>query len=167
MLRQSQISQVIDYISYMRDAYLIDSIGLYNDSLHVTARNPKKVYAYDTGLANSVSLSRSPYWDRLLENYVFIALRHHHEACHIFYEQGKGECDFVVTDNSNRPVKAIQVCYALDDDNFKHEMDGLTEAMRTFGLKEGLIVTYNEEDVFNTDEGVVRVVKAWQAYDIL
>ena len=155
---------VLDYISYLKDAYLIDSIGLYDDSLHVTIRNPKKVYAYDTGLAHSLSLSRTPDLGRLLENEVFIYLRHRYAADHIYYMQGNGECDFVTTDIHNRPDQAIQVCYDLNGGNFRREIDGLTEAMKRLGLDKGIIVTGDEEDEFATEQGRVYVVKAWKYF---
>jgi len=153
---------VSDYISYMMDAYLIGSIGLYSDSLQVTARNPKKVYCYDTGLIASLSLSKTPDKGRLLENMVFIWLRHHYALNHIFYEQGEGECDFVAVDTANHPELLIQVCYELNDDNFQREMNGLTEAMRKYQLHEGFIITADDEDEFSTEAGKVNVVKAWK-----
>lgn len=153
---------VSDYISYMMDAYLIGSIGLYSDSLQVTARNPKKVYCYDTGLIASLSLSKTPDKGRLLENMVFIWLRHHYALDHIFYEQGDGECDFVAVDTANHPELLIQVCYELNDDNFQREMNGLTEAMRKYQLHEGFIITADDEDEFSTEAGKVNVVKAWK-----
>lgn len=158
----SSATTVNDYVSFMRDAYLLDTIGLYSDSMHVTTRNAKKVYAYDTGLAHSITLSRTADKGRLLENAVFVALRREHPAGHIFYDRGKGECDFVVTDNSNTPCEAIQVCYDLNSNNYKREIDGLTESMSKHGLHEGIIVTSDEEDQFNVPEGKIRVVKAWQ-----
>lgn len=153
---------VSDYISYMMDAYLVGSIGLYSDSLQVTARNPKKVYCYDTGLIASLSLSKTPDKGRLLENMVFIWLRHHYALDHIFYEQGDGECDFVAVDTANHPELLIQVCYELNDDNFQREMNGLTEAMRKYQLHEGFIITADDEDEFSTEAGKVNVVKAWK-----
>ena len=153
---------VSDYISYMMDAYLVGSIGLYSDSLQVTARNPKKVYCYDTGLIASLSLSKTPDKGRLLENMVFIWLRHHYALNHIFYEQGEGECDFVAVDTANHPELLIQVCYELNDDNFQREMNGLTEAMRKYQLHEGFIITADDEDEFSTEAGKVNVVKAWK-----
>ena len=153
---------VSDYISYMMDAYLVGSIGLYSDSLQVTARNPKKVYCYDTGLIASLSLSKTPDKGRLLENMVFIWIRHRYALNHIFYEQGEGECDFVAVDTGNHPELLIQVCYELNDDNFQREMNGLTEAMRKYQLHEGFIITADDEDEFSTEAGKVNVVKAWK-----
>ena len=158
----SSASTVLDFLSYMRNAYLIDSVGMYDHSLKVTARNPKKVYACDTGLARSVSLSHSPDVGRYLENIVFIALRHQHASDHIYYYAQQGECDFVVTGHDNKPEQVVQVCHELNDENFEREMNGLTEAMRAFGIDHGTIVTRDEEDHFDTDAGRVDVVKAWQ-----
>ena len=158
----SSASTILDFLSYMRNAYLIDSIGMYDHSLKVTARNPRKAYACDTGLAHSVSLSHSPDTGRYLENAVFIYLRHHYSSNHIYYFKQQGECDFVLTGHDNRPEQLIQVCHELNDENFEREMNGLTEAMRALGIKRGIIVTRNEEDHFDTDAGRVDVVKAWK-----
>lgn len=158
----SSSTTVSDYISYMIDAYLVGSIGLYSNSLQVTARNPKKVYCYDTGLIASLSLSKTPDKGRLLENQVFIWLRHKYALYHIFYERGKGECDFVAVDTTNHPELLLQVCYELNDDNFQREMNGLTEAMQKYQLRVGFIITADVEDEFNTEAGKVNVVKAWK-----
>lgn len=158
-------STVLEYISYMKDAYLLDSVGMYGTSVKVTARNPKKVYTYDLGLVQTLSLSKTPDKGHLLENLVFIQLRYRYDTDHIFYLHGKGECDFIVTGDDNRPLKAIQVCYQLDDENFHREMDGLTEAMKTLNLQEGTIVTFNEKDEFTTDAGTVRIVRAWEMFE--
>lgn len=158
----SSPSTVIDFLSFMRNAYLIDSIGLYDHSLKVTARNPRKAYACDTGLARSVSLSHSPDMGRYLENVVFISLRHRYTSDHIYYYAQRGECDFVVTGADNRPEMLIQVCHELNDENFEREMNGLTEAMASLHLNYGVIVTRDEEDHFETAAGGVDVVKAWK-----
>lgn len=158
-------STVLEYVSYMRDAYLLDSIGMYDTSVKVTARNPKKVYAYDLGLVDTLSLSKSPDKGHLLENLMFIQLRYQHDTNHIFYFHGEGECDFVVTGADNRPLRAIQVCHQLTDENFRRELDGLTEAMKRLGLTEGTIVTFDEKDEFTTDAGVVRIVRAWEVFE--
>lgn len=155
---------VLEYVSYMQDAYLLDTVGMYDTSVKVTARNPKKVYAYDLGLVNTLTLSKSPDKGHLLENLVFIQLRYNHNSDHIYYHRGAGECDFIVTDESNQPLRAIQVCHQLTDENFQREMDGLTEAMKRFNLSEGLIITLDEKDEFATESGTVKVVRAWEVF---
>lgn len=152
-------STVLDYVDYFRDAYLIDTIGQYSTSIRTTIRNPKKVYAIDTGIAHSLTLSPTEEAGRLLENYQYLQLRRKAPG-HIYYYRGEGECDFVVTDAANAPRELYQVCLQLTDENMKREIGGLREAMKTLHLAQGTIVTLSQEDLLNVDEGTIRIVKA-------
>lgn len=152
---------IIDYIDYMRDAYLIDTIGIFSTSMRATMRNPKKVYAIDNGIVSVTTFSQSKDWERLLENYQFICLRKKYKS-HIFYfKNNEGECDFVVTDDNNHPTALYQVCWNLNDENFRHETGGLIAAMKATKLNEGYLVTLNDEDEFHYSEGTIHVVKAF------
>ena len=153
-------STVLDYVDYMRDSYLIDTTSQYATNIRATVRNPKKVYAIDTGIVNSVSLSQTDDIGHLLENYQFIRLRKRAKG-HVYYYRGKGECDFVVTGTDNSPKELYQVCQQLTADNMRREVNGLREAMRDLHLHEGTIVTLLDEDILNVEEGVIRVVKAY------
>ena len=55
-------------------------------------------------------------------------------------------------------MAAYQVCYDVNEDNLKREMGGLKEAMEALKLKEGVIITSNQEDYV---EGI-RLVPAWK-----
>ena len=157
----STTATIIDYIDYMRNAYLIDTIGIYSSSMRATMRNPKKVYAIDNGIVSATTFSQSKDWGRLLENYQFVCLRKKHKS-HIFYfKNNEGECDFVVTDDNNHPTDLYQVCWHLDDDNFKRETGGLIAAMKATKLNEGYIVTLNDEDELHYHEGTIHVVRAF------
>ncbi|MCR5424446.1 MAG: ATP-binding protein [Bacteroidales bacterium] len=153
-------SSVLEYITYMRDAYLLDTIGQYATNIRTTQRNPKKVYAIDTGISNAVSISQSDDLGRLLENHVFLLLRKRHKD-HIFYHQGSGECDFVVTDSHNKPSALYQVCLKLTDENMQREIGGLRKAMNQYNLTAGTIVTLSDEDNLNVPEGTITIVKAY------
>lgn len=152
-------STVLDYVDYFRDAYLIDTIGQYSTNFRLTTRNPKKVYAIDTGLAHSLTLSQTDDLGRLLENYQYLQLRKRFPG-HIFYYRGEGECDFVVTDAANRPQKLYQVCLQLTDENLKREVDGLREAMKEFHLTNGTIITLSQEDSLKVEEGIIKIEKS-------
>ena len=79
----------------------------------------------------------------------------------MFYYFGEKECDFLAV--KNKEVKqAIQVCYELNEDNRKREIAGLTEAMKKFRLKEGLIITYNQEDEIKIDNSKIIVKPLWK-----
>ena len=44
-------------------------------------------------------------------------------------------------------------------------MNGLTEAMQKLHIAEGYIVTLNEKDIFHTDAGEVKIVRAWEVFE--
>lgn len=97
----------------------------------------------------------------MLENLVYIELRR--KAKEVFYHQsGNRECDFVVRDGF-RVTKAIQVCHAFDFYGTRErEIQGLTEAMETYHLDEGLIVTaFHEEEIVQNGKRI-HILPAWK-----
>ncbi|MCI0503766.1 ATP-binding protein [Candidatus Micrarchaeota archaeon] len=147
------------YVSFFEDAYLVFAVPKFAYSLRKQLVNPKKVYCIDNGLAKANSASFSNDEGRLLENAVFLHLRRH--CRDIFYYKGKGECDFVVKDR-DRISAAFQACYKLTEDNKQREVSGLLEALNEFDLKEGLILTFDQEDHFVLDGRKITVVPAWK-----
>ena len=150
---------IIDYISYFEDSYLLFVIPRFSYSLKKQIYNPHKVYTIDTGLANVLSLSFSEDLGRKFENIIFIHLRKKYK--NIFYFAGQNECDFLIFEKG-RVTKAIQVCYELTADNIKRELDGLWEALNETNLKQGIILTYDQEDHFVKDDMKATVVPAWK-----
>jgi predicted AAA+ superfamily ATPase len=97
----------------------------------------------DTGLAASVSFRFSSDKGRMLENLVFIELIRRKQE--IYFHKKKKECDFIIKQEFEI-IQAIQVTLTLQDpDTKQREMAGLLEAMTVSGLKEGWILTDNEE----------------------
>ena len=89
------------------------------------------------------------------ENLVFLTLRQHTNA--IYYYVGKGECDFLMLEKGVIKV-AIQVCLDLNSDNLQRELAGLTEAMKTFQLEVGYIVTVAQTDSFLPEGLTIKVI---------
>jgi predicted AAA+ superfamily ATPase len=147
----------LEYFSYLRDSYLLEFVPMFNHSLKVQARNPKKVYVMDTGLYTENSISTSENIGRRFENLVFLHLRRRHKQ--IFYHREKGACDFVVQERG-RIVAAVQACHTVNDENFEREYNGLVDAMRSFGLSEGVIVTFDQRDEFRRDGMTIRLLPA-------
>jgi len=147
------------FVSYFEDSYLLFTVSKFDYSLKKQLVNPKKVYSIDTGLSRAHSVSFSSDIGRMFENLVFLHLRKKYRD--IFYFKEKGECDFIVKEGV-KITKAIQVCYGLDEDNKKREINGLIEAMDKFKLKEGLIVSYKQEDEFKIDNKIVIVKPMWK-----
>ena len=150
-------STFLEYFSYLKDAYLFDFVPLFSHSLKVQARNPKKIYTMDLGLYTQNAISTTENNGKRLENLVFLHLRRKYKE--IFYFQSKGECDFVVLEK-NAVTKAIQVCWNITAENFEREYNGLKEAMKTFNLSHGQIVTLNQTDKFEENGITIELVPA-------
>ncbi len=148
---------LLEYFSFLKDAYLLDFVPMFSHSLKVQARNPKKVYVMDTGLYTENSVSTSPNFGRRLENLVFLHLRRKYRQ--VFYFKNRGECDFIVMEK-NSAKEAIQVCFEINDENFDREYNGLAEVMQDTGIKNGTIVTLNQSDTFEKDGKVIKMIPA-------
>ena len=128
-------------------------------SLKKQIKNPKKIYAIDNGLSATNSASFSEDKGRMLENAVFLHLRRKYK--NIFYFREKHECDFLVVEKNNI-IAAIQVCYELNDDNKEREIKGLQEALENLNLKEGLILTFDQEDELSVVNKKITIMPVWK-----
>ena len=159
-ITQLSVDTVKEYIEYATFSYLLFIVNKYDYSLKKQLVNPKKIYCIDTGLANSISFKFSEDKGRLLENLVFIELKRRGKE--IFYHKGKKECDFVIREGLDI-VEAIQVTTSLEDyETRKREISGLKDALKTYNLKEGLILTEDEEEVIEEDGFKIMVKPIWK-----
>ncbi len=159
MFNIKSVQSVIDYISFFENAYLIFSIPCFSYSYKQQQINPKKVYSIDNGFSYTNSASFSKDKGKMLENMVFLGLRRKFKD--IFYFQKNGECDFIVKEE-NKISQAIQVCFDFNEETKGREIKGLLTALKTFKIKEGLILTYNQDDKFLIDGKKIIVKPVWK-----
>ena len=159
MFQFGSVNTPISFVSYLEDSYLLFTLPKFDYSLKKQMINEKKVYSIDNGLSNANSVSFSSNKGRMLENFVFIKLRRSHK--NIYYFRENGECDFLIKEDS-RIIIAIQVAYELNEDNKKREIEGLLEAMRKFELREGFILTYNQEDEIDIEDKRIIIKPVWK-----
>jgi predicted AAA+ superfamily ATPase len=135
------------------------TVPLFSYSPKKQIRNPKKIYAVDTGLirANTVSFTKD--YGRMLENAVFIHLRRMFKA--IYYFKLRRECDFV-TVTLNKVNGVFQVCHEISNENEEREAAGLLEALDYFKLKRGTIITLNQEDELKIAGKIIKIIPAWK-----
>ena len=150
---------IIDYMSYFEDAYLFFQNLKYEYSLTKQLGSIKKVYCIDNGLLNAVSFKFSEDTGKLMENLSYIELKRRGKR--IYYHKKKNECDFIVQEK-NRIAAAIQVTKELNEDNAQREESGLLEAMETYGLKEGLILTTDQEETKTMGNKKIRIMPIWK-----
>ena len=151
---------VIDYFSYLSDAYLFHFVSKFSYSYRSQQLNPKKVYCIDTGLQSVLTTSFSQDAGRRLENMVYLELLRRGGEIHYYAERGS-ECDFVVS-HKNKVDTAIQVCLSVDDENRTREVKGLLSAMLAFDLSHGVILTENQNDTLIEDGRQIDVMPVWQ-----
>ncbi|MFB3890311.1 MAG: ATP-binding protein [Candidatus Bathyarchaeia archaeon] len=152
-------NSAIAFVSYLEDSYLLFTISKFDYSLKKQAVNPKKAYSIDNGLADVTSVTFSSNRGKMLENCVFLELRR--AGKDVFYFREGKECDFLVKEK-NAITTAIQVCYELNEDNKKREIDGLMEALEKFDLSEGLILTYDQQDELRVSGRMIKINPAWR-----
>ena len=110
-------------------------------------------------MRNAVAFRFSDDKGRMLENLVYIELLRRGKSVYFF--KNPRECDFI-TEERGTVTGAIQVCFELSRENRDRELVGLTGAMTTHGLTEGIILTYNQEETITVGDAVIHVLPVWK-----
>jgi len=151
---------VLDYFSFLEDAYLVGFMPKFSYSLKTQLVNPRKIYLIDAGIIKVASTSFTENKGHLLENLIYWELRRQGKECYYFNENS-AECDFVVMKNG-KLEQVIQVCYELLPENREREIRGLKEAMDFFKTDKGLIISFNQRDAFINNGNRIEVLPAWE-----
>jgi predicted AAA+ superfamily ATPase len=149
---------ILDFFSYLENAYILQFVPKFSYSLKTQIRNPKKVYVIDLGLFSQNSIVFSDENGRRLENAVYLHLRQKFKE--IYYFQEKKECDFVVIEKG-KVVELLQVCYTLTAENMEREISGLLAVMDFFNLNQGKIISFNQTETFNKAGKTITVLPAY------
>jgi uncharacterized protein len=159
MFSVPSIQTVIDYIGFFEDSYLLFTVPMFSYSPKKQQVYPKKIYSIDNGLSVANSLSFSKDKGRMLENIIFQHIRRQHDE--IFYFKERNECDFLIKEK-DKITQAIQVCYLLNGDNQKREIDGLIQALKETKLDKGIIITLDQEDVLEEQGKTIEIKPVWK-----
>lgn len=150
---------VKEYISFFEKSFLLFELSNFQYSFKKQENYSKKAYAVDNGFINVASFSFGDNYGRFLENTVFMNLRRSEKR--LYYYRGKYECDFILKDRS-KIVGAIQVTKKIGNNNEKRELGGLLEAMEIFKLKNGLIITEDQEEERKIGGKTVKIIPLWK-----
>ncbi|MBQ7984551.1 MAG: ATP-binding protein [Bacteroidales bacterium] len=159
MFNIKSVSSLTDYLSFMENVYLFYFIPVFDYSLRVQQRNPRKIYCVDSGMVSVISQSFSTDYGHRLENLVFMHLRR--KTKRIYYYKGRGECDFVAFFNQGRKT-LTQVCAELTDFNLDREVNGMFEALDDLSETQGTIVTINQTDEFTKNNKTIKVIPLYK-----
>lgn len=150
------------------DIYLLQRVPRFSRSFAKQEAALAKYYVIDNGIRNAVIPIQSDDDGKQLENTVYLELLRRkggNEA--IFFWQGRGECDFVLSEDEN-VRRLVQVAWKMDEDSpagrktRKREIDGLTEAAESLGCGDLTIVTHDEEATIREQGHEIKVIPAWK-----
>ena len=159
IIQIKNLSTLKSILDTFEKGYLFFFINKFDFSVKKQIQNPRKIYCIDTGFVNEIGFKFSENKGRILENLVFNELKR--DGNEVYYFSEKGECDFLLREGA-KIKEAIQVCYDLNEENKDREVNGLIEAMKKFNLKEGLILTYNQDDEIKIKDRNLKVLPVWK-----
>ncbi len=158
---------LLQYVSHLEDSGLVFLVRKFSHSLKEQNLRPRKAYLVDNGLRTVYGHSPSHDRGRVLENSVYLALRHYLGGSPLsrlyYWQERKGrEVDFVVTDGG-RVRALIQV--ASDPTAFgvrERETSALVAALGEFRLRHGLVITSDHSGEERVDGRTIRYIPFWK-----
>lgn len=146
-------------INAFENSFLFLFIPKFAFSIKKQIQNPRKAYCIDNGFLTALGFSFSDNNGKKLENIVATELKRRSKE--VYYFSDVKECDFVIKEG-NKLIEAIQVTWKLTPENKKRETAGILKAMEKFKLKQGLILTYDQEEVIKAQNKKIIVKPAWK-----
>jgi len=148
-----------EYLEYLENSYFAFLVPKYSTSLKNQIYSPKKVYFIDTCLARILGFRSTDDTGRMMENIVFLSLKRKDEG--IYFHKNKKECDFIIRRNG-KISQAIQVTVSLKESNKNREIEGLLEALSTYRLKEGIIITEDQSEEITIEGKKIIIIPIWK-----
>ena len=148
-------STIKNFIDYLNEAYILFTLSKYDKSIRKQIQNPKKSYFIDMGMVRKISVNFSENNGWYLENVVFLELLRRNKE--IYYHKKEKECDFVVKEGT-QIKEAIQVSYEMNQKTETREIEGLINAIKTYNLKEGTIITRDQEETRIVEGYKIKII---------
>jgi len=154
---------------YLEDTFILFFLKRFSYKFREQEKSPRKVYAIDVGLANTIGFRFSQNMGRLAENLVFLELKRKEmlgSNLEIYYwkDVNHREVDFLIKENL-KVKQLIQVCWQISRPETKNrEIRALLKAMKEFNLEEGLIITDDYEAEENIKGKKINYIPLWKWY---
>lgn len=154
------LSTIKNYIDYFENVFLLSSVQKFDYSVKKQKVSPSKIYALDNSFLKTVAFNFAENLGRRLENLVFIELQRRGKE--VYYHAYKKECDMVIKDKL-KIVEAIQITTNFTMPDLKtREIDGLSDALFTYKLSEGLLLTLETEEIITRKDKKIIVKPVWK-----
>ena len=122
--------------------------------------NAKKIYLIDNAIANKIGFNATDNFGSQLENLVFIELKR--RGAEIFYHSNLHEYDFIIRQGI-KITEAYQVTMSISNpETRQREIKGLLEALKTYNLSRGYILTLEEAETITINDKTIQVLPVWK-----
>jgi len=154
---------------YLEDTFILFFLKRFSYKFREQEKSPRKAYAIDVGLANTIGFRFGQNMGRLAENLVFLELKRKEmlgSNLEIYYwkDVNHREVDFLIKENL-KVKQLIQVCWQISRPEIKNrEIRALLKAMKEFNLEEGLIITDDYEAEENIKGKKINYIPLWKWY---
>ena len=160
--KTGSVNTIKNYSEYLENSYLVDILNIFSYSVKQQAIAPKKVFCIDNGIAVAISFAFSENMGKYLENLVYIELRRRGETLYYYKTKNNNSIDFVIK-RGNKINGIIQVCFDIGNEKTRErEIKSLNQAMNEVGLNEGLIITYENEEIIKMNDQSIKVIPAYK-----
>ncbi len=149
---------LMDYISYLQEAYTIFTTPIYRNSVQEEQRNPKKLYVIDNGFKKLFSISLTEDYSKLYENMAFLHLRR--KSQEVYYFKQTQEVDLYMKEDKEY---LVNVSYAIEDEKtLQRELKALVEGMNYFKLDNSYLVTVNRDETIEIEGKKIVIIPMWK-----
>lgn len=163
------VDTVEKFSGYLEDTFILFFLKRFSYKFKEQEKSPRKVYAIDVGLANTVGFRFSQNMGRLAENLVFLELKRKEMLAsnlEIYYwkDVSHREVDFLIKEDL-KVRQLIQVCWEVNRPESKNrEIRSLLKAIKEFNLEEGLIITDDYKAEENIQGKKINYIPLWEWY---
>lgn len=155
------VHTVENYVKYLEEGFVILCVERLMSKLKERLKSPRKVYAYDTGVATAFKTRPTPDYGLLMENLVALELLRQGKEFYYFQSKDGREVDFVVKEGLE--YQPIQICYDLSDETTrKREFKALIKASREFHAQTPLILSWDEEKEITYKGQHITIYPLWK-----
>ena len=165
-LNFNSVATVQKFVGYLEEPFIFFSLPRFSNKVSTVLKSARKLYVVDNGFIKAHSFEVSPNFGRLMENLVLIELlrRGYRLGLELFYYKTKThkEVDFVCRKGAKTEY-LIQVCYDIaGKKTLDREITALTEAYTELGSGSLIILTWQTQDIINSNNKQIRLLPLWK-----
>ena len=153
-----------NYVKYLKNAYLINSLHKYSTKSKIRIRD-EKIYPIDVALMNNREDSfKGENIGWRLETIIYIELLRRYKPQELdiyYYNNNSGEADFMIC-KGNTTKQIIQVSYDISNSKtLKREIKGLLLASSATSCTNIVLITDNEDREIVEDGKIIKIIPAY------